>query len=160
MRYTRCLVFALVLCFSSAACAQEASKVEAARLLDAMDMAGMLDSSIDVSLDAQIQANPEMAPYRAVMHTFFSKYMSYAALKPQLVDIYAAEFSASELAETAAFYATPTGKKLLAKLPMLMGKGAQLGQQTIQGHVPELQEAIKAEAERLQKLQAAPADAR
>ena len=156
MSYVRLFMLTLALCFSGPALADEASRVEAAKMLDALDMANILDSAIDTSLDVQIAANPEMAPYRTVMRAFFAKYMSYPALKSQLVDIYASELSASELAETTAFYSTPTGKKLLAKLPSLMSKGAQLGQQSVQDHIPELQATIKAEAERIHGLQAAP----
>jgi uncharacterized protein len=154
MHYLKCLLLALALCLSGSAMADEASRVEAAKMLDVLDMATVLDTTIDASLDAQIAANPEMAPYKGVMRAFFSKYMSYSALKPQLIDIYATEFTANELAETTAFYSTETGKKVLAKLPSLMGKGAKMGQQMVQDHIPELQAAIKKEAARIQAMQA------
>ena len=156
MRYVNLLVLTLALFFSGNVMANEASRVEAAKMLDALNMASVLDTAIDVSLDAQIAASPEIAPYRAVMRAFFAKYMSYPALKPQLIDIYASEFTASELAETSAFYATETGQKLLGKLPSLMSKGAQLGQQSIQDHISELEAAIKEEAARIQALEGAP----
>ena len=53
------------------------------------------------------------------------------------------EFAEAELRDMIAFYKTPTGQKAIAKLPALMAKGAQIGQQRIQEHLPELQEAIK-----------------
>jgi hypothetical protein len=135
--------------------ADKASEAEAAKLLDTMDMQTALENVIDAMLDAQIQQKPEMAPYKDVMHAFFSKYMSYSALKPQFVTTYATEFSASELSEARAFYSTPTGKKFLSKMPTLMSKGAEIGTQSIQDHIPELQEAIRNESKRLQALQQA-----
>jgi hypothetical protein len=78
--------------------------------------------------------------------------MSYAALKPQLASLYASEFSASELDAAASFYRTAAGRKFMEKMPALMSNSMELGQQAVQDHLPELQEAIKAEATRLQQI--------
>lgn len=124
----------------------------AMRLLDAMDMETMLGQSIDVSLDAMLNQNPELGPYRGVMRAFLAKHMSYSALKPKLSEIYASELSAAELDAAAEFYRTAAGKKLMEKMPALLTKGMELGQRSVQDHLPELQQTIKAEAERLQSL--------
>lgn len=132
---------------------EKADAQEAAfRLMDAMGMETALAQSIDASLDAQLKNNPELGPYRSVFRSFLAKYMSYAALKPQLAALYASEFSASELDAAAAFYRTAAGRKFMEKMPTLMSKSMELGQQAVQDHLPELQEAIKAEAARLQQI--------
>jgi hypothetical protein len=136
----------------NAAWADDASKAEAVRLLDSMGMGTTLETVIDTAIDGQIEAHPEMKPFRPVIRQFFMKYMSYEALKPELAEIYGGEFTAQELAEARAFYSTPTGKKFISKLPLLLNKGSQLGQQIVQAHLPELQDAIKAEAERLKQV--------
>jgi hypothetical protein len=156
MKYMYLFFVTLALILSGVARADDKSKVEAEKMLQVLDMESMLDKVIDTALDTQIASKPEMAPYKHVMRVFFSKYMSYSALKPQLVEIYASEFSADELAEASAFYSTPTGRKFLLKVPLLMSKGAELGRQSIQNHIPELQDAVKAEAERLEALQESP----
>jgi hypothetical protein len=150
-------IFLLVFCFlfSSSAMADQASETEAAKLLDSMDMQTALDRMIDVALDTRISQKPEIAPYRNVMRAFFAKYMSYASLKPQMIAIYANEFSASELAEARAFYATPTGQAFISKMPALMAKGAEMGAQSVKDHIPELQEAIENESKRIKELQGA-----
>lgn len=155
MHHLKGLALALALVFSGSAVADDGARAEAERLLDVMHMDDVLDAAIDTALDAQVTANPGLAPYRAVMRGFLAKHMSYAALKPQLVDLYASEFTATELADTIAFYSTGTGQKLLEKLPSLMGKGAELGQQSIQEHLPELQALISEESARLQALEGA-----
>jgi hypothetical protein len=78
--------------------------------------------------------------------------MSYEALKPQIASLYASEFSASELDAAAAFYRTAAGRKFMEKMPALTSRSMELGQQAVQEHLPELQDAIKAEAARLQRI--------
>jgi hypothetical protein len=153
MKLIQATVLACVVFFSAPALADQASEAAAERLLVVMDMESAMDHVVDAAIDAQIQQKPELAPFRKVMRDFFSKYMSYQALKPQLVDAYASEFTAAELDQASDFYSTPTGKKFMEKMPALMAKGAQIGTQAVQAHVPELQAAIQAEAQRLQALQ-------
>jgi len=150
MRYVKLFVLAVAVLFSGGAMAGDATRAEAEKLFDAMDMSAMIEATIDTSLDAEIAANPELAPFRHVMRDFLAKYMGYEAMKPHLVDIYAAEFTAEELAETTAFYTTPTGRKLMQKLPELMAKGAELGEQVVQAHMAELQAALIDEAMRIE----------
>jgi len=155
MKLSNALALATLVLLSAPAWADQASEAAAENLFESMDMDSAMDRIIDVSLDAEISQKPQLAPYKPVMRSFFVKYMSYSALKPQLVSIYASEFTAEELAQASEFYSTPTGKKLLSKLPALMTKGAEIGMQVVQEHLPELQAAIKEEADRLQELQGA-----
>jgi len=158
MKTMQALALACLALVSAPAMADKASEAAAERLFASMDMQSAMATVIDTTLDTQIAQKPELAPFKGVMHDFFAKYMSYEALKPQLIEAYAAEFTATELNEAADFYETPTGKKLLAKLPVLMAKGAEIGIAAVQGHVPELQAALQAEAKRLQALQEQAAD--
>ncbi|WP_269632427.1 DUF2059 domain-containing protein [Pelomonas sp. BJYL3] len=139
--------------FSSLGFAADSAPVEAARLLDTLNLQRVLQESIETSLDAQIQRQPKLVPYRAVMLTFMAKYMSYEGLKDELVDIYAKEFTGEELAALREFYQTPVGRKAIERLPALMGQGMQMGQRRVQAHLGELEDMIKAETERLQSQQ-------
>jgi hypothetical protein len=149
------VLLALALLASPVAWGDEASEAAAEKLFEAMDMKTTLERVIDATLDAEVVVKPELGPYKGVMREFFSKYMGYAALKPKLVEVYAAEFTATELSEAAAFYETPTGRKLLSRLPALMAKGSEIGIAAVQDHLPELQQAIQQEAARLKALQQA-----
>ena len=153
MRYLRAVLLLIAITFSCVACADQAARVEAEALLDTMGMQGTLDKAIGVLLDAQIKQTPELAPYRGVMLDFFKKYMSYESLKPDLISIYESEFSASELREVRAFYATPAGQKMIEKIPQLMGKGAEIGARRVQDHIEELKQMINDEVKRLGKSQ-------
>ena len=139
------------LAFSGLAFAADTAPVEAARLLDTLNLQRVLKESIETSLDAQIQRQPGLAPYREVMLSFMAKYMSYDGLKDELVEIYAKEFNGEELATLREFYQTPVGRKAVERLPALMAQGMQMGQRRVQAHLGELEDMIKAETERLQQ---------
>jgi hypothetical protein len=151
------LALALLLPQAAFAAATPESRVEAERLLQTLDMQKTLDEAIRVNLDAQVKAQPELAPFRQVMLDFFSKYMSYESLKPQLVETYAEAFTAKELQEIRVFNESPTGRKAMQLLPTLMAKGAEIGQKQVEAHLPELLKMVRDEAEKLKQQEAAPA---
>ncbi len=121
-------------------------RASAEALLNNMDMDKLMSQSIDQMLQMQAQQNPAIAPYQAQMKTFLSKYVSWAAMKDDMVKIYVAAFTEPELKELNAFYQTPLGKKTVQKMPTLLAKGAELGQKRVQEHLPELQAAIQSQA--------------
>ncbi len=153
MKKSSVFILITALLFSQAVFSSEESKIEAERLLDAMGMQESFEHTIEQMLDLQIQQSPELVPYKHVMLKFFARYIGYEGLKPQLIDMYAAAFTVSELKDINAFYATPTGKKTLQKIPELVAKGGQIGASRVQENIQELQDMIRAEAERIQKNQ-------
>ena len=122
----------------------------AEKMLTLMDMETVLKRSIDEMLKAQIAQNPGMAPFESVMREFFMKHMSWESLKADTIKIYMSEFTEKELEELNRFYQTDVGRKMIEKMPTLMGKGAELGAQRVQANLPELQEAMAAEAKKQQ----------
>jgi hypothetical protein len=125
---------------------EETHRQAAEALLNLMDMDNLMNESIDQMLEMQVKQNPAIGPFKDEMKKFLSKYMSWSTMKGDMVKIYAAEFTEPELKELLAFYQTPLGKKTVAKMPKLMAKGAELGQQRVQEHLPELQKAIQERA--------------
>ena len=141
---------------SSTALGDEAShRQAAANLLNFSGIKQALDKSIEQMLIIQIRQRPTLAPYKGVMLQFLEKYMSFESLKENLVVIYVEEFTENELNEIVAFYRTPTGRKTIAKLPVLAARGAQLGVSRVQQNISELEAMIDAETQRIQKLQEA-----
>ena len=127
--------------------ADDASHRAAAEsLLNMMDMDNVMSQSVDQMLQMQVKQNPAIVPFQQQMKIFLSKYMSWASMKEDMVKLYQAEFTESELKELVAFYQTPVGKKTIQKMPQLLSKGAEIGQKRIQEHLPELQAAIAASA--------------
>jgi hypothetical protein len=108
-------------------------------------------TAANTMLDAQVQSNPKMAPYRDVVQKWLEKYFVWETIEPRIADDYAEAFTEPELREMIAFYKTPTGKKTLATMPALMQKGALIGMEILQQHKGELQEMIRARQEELKK---------
>ena len=149
------LVVACLLMFSlsmPAFAEPTASHIQAAEaLLAATNMEKVLTDATNVTLTAQISANPTLVPFEGTMREFLGKYMGYQALKPDLVKLYADAFTESELKELTAFYNTPTGKKAINSMGDLMAKGAALGQQKVMEHQDELIQMIQKRAAELQQ---------
>lgn len=120
----------------------------AEKMLTLMDMETVLRRSIDEMLKAQIAQNPGIAPFETVMRQFLMKHMSWESLKADTIQIYMTEFSEKELDELNRFYQTDVGRKMVEKMPALMGKGAELGAKRVQENMPELQSAIAEEAKK------------
>ena len=139
------LLAALVLFHPTVVRADTASHRAAAEaLLNLMDMDKMMSQSVDQMLQIQIKQNPALAQYEKQMRDFLTKYLSWASMKDDMLNIYTTEFSEDELKQLTAFYQTPLGKKTVQKMPALMQKGAEMSQKRLQEHLPELQAAIQA----------------
>jgi hypothetical protein len=81
------------------------------------------------------------------MRQFFAKYVSWEALRPQLLALYTDTFTESELRELIAFYKTPVGQKSIEVMPGLFQKGIDIGQKLVQDHLGELREAVRKKLE-------------
>jgi hypothetical protein len=151
MKCLHLLVLLVGLVAGAPVAAAETREQAASELLDAMSMDATFDKLIVAALEAQVAAQPKLAPYEGVMRAFASKYMSYAVLRPELAAVYAEEFSLEELSEATKFYSTPTGKKMVEKLPGLYKRGSEIGEEAIQAHISELSEMIEAERRRIEE---------
>jgi len=133
------LVAVAVLIFTPTSGADEKSHRQAAEdLLNYVNTEKQLQTAIDQTVDMQVKANPQIAPKAGVMKKFFVKYMSWDSLKDDIVKIYTDAFTEDELKQVTAFYKTPVGKKMIEKMPELMGKGMQLGLRRVQENQGEL----------------------
>jgi uncharacterized protein len=146
-------VFIAVLVLRNIAICQDSTSHAAAalELLTMMNMEKTFAQTVDVIIAAQEKAMPEIKQYEEVMRTFYAKYINWESFKDKMVTIYAGEFTESELRGMIAFYKTDIGKKAIEKLPILATKGAEMGQQAVQDHMPELMEAIQKRENELNK---------
>lgn len=134
---------------SSRAWADEKShRAAAEELLKATNVDQTMTAAIDQMLALQLKANPKLEPVKDVLKKFLAKHLNYAVLKNDLIRLYTAEFTEAELKEIAAFYRTPTGKKAIEKMPVLMQKGAELGAKRVQDNLPELKQMIEQSCKR------------
>lgn len=153
MNLLKTILFATALLAGSLAHADAESTQEAEQLLNVIGMEETLNQAMSQMVDVQIQQNPALIPYKMVMLEFFKKYMSFQNLKPEMVKAYSEAFTAAELKELNTFYAGDVGQKAVRKMPEIMTRVGQIGATRVQANMGELQEMMKAEAERIEGLQ-------
>lgn len=153
MKLSKFVLLVTLIISSGHSFADNDSKKEAEILFSTIGIDKAFEQSISQMLDVQLQQNPALVPFKSVMLRFFNKHMSYESLKSEMITIYSEAFTSAELKEINAFYKTPAGAKTIEKMPELMARGGQIGAQRVQDNIHELQEMIKVESERIQKLQ-------
>ncbi len=82
---------------------------------------------------------PEMQRFEDQMFNLISERMSWGKMKLRMIALYDETFSKQELADIVAFYETPSGQSLLEKMPGLMAKASQVGQDQMRDAMPEIQ---------------------
>jgi uncharacterized protein len=102
-------------------------------------------------IDAQVQANPAIEPYRDVMIDWATKYLTWDAMLPGMTAIYKDTFSEPEVREMIAFYRTPTGKKVLETMPDVMQRSAEVGIALAQENQGELEKMVAKRRRELEK---------
>jgi len=118
-------------------------------LFNLMDLEKTMVGSATAMIDAQITANPGIAPFRGVLIEWSGKYLTWEAMAPQLIKIYMDTFTEAETREMIAFYRTPTGRKALTKLPELFQKGAAVGAEIGKAHQAELERMVREKQKQL-----------
>ncbi|UYZ59391.1 DUF2059 domain-containing protein [Hymenobacter latericus] len=116
----------------------------AEELMLAMQMEKNTNAALDQMLVAQMAQRPELKPVEPEMRSFLTKYMGWASLKEDMVQLYAKEFSEKELKDLTKFYSSSTGQKFIGKQSALMVAGMELSQRRMQENLPELQRSIEA----------------
>ena len=83
----------------------------------------MMDQMVP-SLEAKARATGKPLPpdYKQRMNAALLDVMPYPEMKQWSADIYAQRFTVAELKQLVAFYRTPVGRKVAAKLPEIMGE--------------------------------------
>jgi hypothetical protein len=145
-------------CFASALLAADAkaavsSHEQAARELYELMGGKNLAQTASMAVVAQLQSNPEMAPYKDVLESWVHKVYSGDTIDKQMVQLYVETYSENELRQIIVFYKTPVGQKVLSKMPEIMQKGMTIGQTLAQEHMPELREALTARQHELEAKQ-------
>lgn len=125
------------------AAGDSASVAAVERLLVASDAQRSYEQSLALSVAAQARNNPALAAQAGVLRAFMAKYVSYAAVRPDMIRVYRETFTAAEVEELTRFYASDLGKRLNAKLPLVMARSNELMSARVQAHLPELVEMLK-----------------
>ncbi len=114
----------------------------AEQLVNGIDMERNYQRTMEAMIQSQMRQNPMMAQFETTMRAFFNKYLDWAAVKPDLVRVYALTYTEDEMRQLGAFYQTPLGKRLLESTPEVAARSAEITQRRVMEHMPELQQRI------------------
>ena len=135
---------ALLLGLSTPALAQQdttfaASHLQAAgEFVDLLRMDRSLRNGIEIMLEAQMAANPQMREVESVVRDFMGRYMRWEDLRPEFMHLYAGLFTEGDLRQMSAFYSTPVGQKMIENEPEITRRAGEIGQARVMENLPEL----------------------
>lgn len=116
-----------------------------------------MTASANAVVHGLIQVNPPLAPYRDVIAKWANKHITWEAAAPEITKIYKDAFTEMELRDVIAFYKTPTGQKVLIKLPEVMQQGAAVGAKLALAHTAELEQMLVEGSKQMQQKNSLPA---
>lgn len=76
--------------------------------------------------------------YQAKANSILDRAIGWSQIKPTLIKLYTEEFTEEELKQMVGFYQSDVGKKMLAKLPELNHRSAQMAQARLEEVAPEV----------------------
>lgn len=130
--------------------ADDASHKQAAEdVLLASEADKNYEKSFLVGFDSQMKNLPPEV--RQVGLDFSRKYLSWDAVKVDVIQLYTENFTEQELKDIADFYRTPTGKKSVTLMPSLMAKGMESFNRRIDEHKGELLAGLAAAKKEVEK---------
>ena len=133
----------LILLFTISIQATEARDTKVVyELFETTKMPTVYQQTIEKTIEAQIQQNPEIAPLKDIMIKFFDKYMGWESVKKDIAKIYMKNFTDDEIKELIAFYKTPIGQKVATLVPIVGVEAAMIGEQRVEEHKAELTQMI------------------
>jgi hypothetical protein len=103
-----------------------------------------IEESVDSVLAIQLAQSPALQGHEAVVRGFLERHIGWNSLEAPLTDMYLNEFTEPELNEMNAFYGSATGRKVIARLPVLVQMRNQLASRRLQENIGELQREIAA----------------
>ncbi|MFH0916572.1 MAG: DUF2059 domain-containing protein [bacterium] len=116
------------------------------RLFVAADLERLYVQTIEAGTAAQFRANPALAPYADLLRAFTLRYISYDAMKPDLIRLYRETFSESEVEELIRFYQSDFGRWFTTRMAPLGVRSSEMATERIRVHLPELTAEIMARA--------------
>ncbi len=89
--------------------------------------------------DDPAKYRPDFTKMQDKVFGLLSSRLQWQKLKPQFAQVYSDTFSTDELSGIAGFYKSPAGQASINKMPSLIQKCSQIGQQQMAGAGPEIQ---------------------
>ena len=120
------------------------------KLFELTQMQQKIESSVNNVMALQLQQNPTMRKHEDLLRSFLERNIGWWGMKDSLITMYMKAFTEQELNEINTFYSTPSGQKLIQRLPELIQERDRLAMQRMKENIGELQYEIEARQEKQQ----------
>ncbi|HEX5726585.1 MAG TPA: DUF2059 domain-containing protein [Longimicrobiaceae bacterium] len=110
----------------------------AGELVDLLKLERSMMAGIEMMLQAQTTANPEMAQFEDVMREFMARYLAWERIRPEFMALYAELYTEPELRQIITFYRSPIGQKMIDNEPQMMQRAGEIGERKVVENMPEL----------------------
>jgi hypothetical protein len=151
------LLLVLVLCLPLTAHADEASRrAKAQEMVTLLHMDTLMQQMMDtvqkqVSTSLIQLCDKERTPQQQALLDNFTKKtfslvesrMGWKAIEPEILDLYARNFTDEELDGILAFYKSPAGLSMIAKMPAMSTQASQISQAKLTALMPELKQMMQ-----------------
>ena len=144
------LILTFILSLSIPVSADETSHKELVeQLFTVTNMQEGFDNTCKEVIDMQLKSNPMMESFKGVITDFFTKYMSWESLKPDITKLYMDTFTEDELRDIVSFLSSPVGIMYTEKSFDLTLKCMELGQKRVTDNMGELEAMLAEHANKL-----------
>jgi hypothetical protein len=152
----------LLLLFSNLSMADQTSHRKAVEKLFTLTKTSTMMDSVRNQTKKMLYQQMSQQDIPEAKKPIFNKYMSemielitntvnWDKVKPEMTDLYMSNFSENEINDMLAFYRSPTGKKFVDKMPIIMKKSMEIGQRQTRMMIPQLNRLFERMKEELSK---------
>ncbi len=106
---------------------------------------------IDIATKRVIAKKPILIYGKKEIKEFYKKYLSWKAIEPEAIKLYAKYFTLEEINELIKFYKTDVGQKSIKIFPKLTLEAQKIGYKMVMKHKDELKKIMKKIDERVKK---------
>ncbi|MDB4906189.1 MAG: hypothetical protein JWO05_973 [Gemmatimonadetes bacterium] len=106
-------------------------------------MATDMQSSIFKTMPAMGSDSAVTRRMQEPLRQFMAEEMSFAKMKPEMLDVYTQVFTEAELRQMVDFYGTPLGQLMLDRMPLVLQRSQEVAMKRITAAMPKLQVMIR-----------------
>jgi hypothetical protein len=142
-------VIILLLLFSHLSLADQISHRNAVEKLFILTKTSKMMDSVKIQTQKILYQQLRQQDIPEAKKPIYNKYMSkmielitntvnWDKIKSQMTDLYVSNFSENEINDMLTFYRSPTGKKFVEKMPVIVQKSMEIGQKQSRTMIPKL----------------------
>jgi uncharacterized protein len=123
---------------ADASAVTEAEIALAMEMVELMDVQGLAMSQVRGLMDQEMEAQPELAPFRGILEDWVGDIFSSPEAAQAFARLYAESFTEAELRGLIEFYNSPLGKRVTAEQSIIGTRAEEIGQALAEAHAEDL----------------------